>query len=370
MTRQEELQALLADAFQREVARMGIDVQSGARTLERELATSERRARRRRLGALAAAVVAGVALLGWYALRNDQQAMPALTPPGGTLSQSQGQTPSERADEPYLLDLRTGIRTPFPKWLAPGKDSWPVFSARPGTRELALATCPLRTYGCAGPGSITLSSLDRWTVATIPVPEGLVPMGVEVSPDGGRLLYPATDGSSYSVPEFYLYDLSTKRTRRLTDIPLESAWWWSLRSAFSSDGRTILYDLPRVGQEVTRWDVWSVPVGGGPATRLVPDAMGPRAIPGTTDLAVLTPKQFGWEGSAIEIVTASGTRRTLVESRSGIGTIQASPDGRRLAYSDVETGAWVVDLVTGQKTHVADQWAGAWVDAETLVILP
>jgi Tol biopolymer transport system component len=215
-----------------------------------------------------------------------------------------------------------------------------------------------------------MTSLDRPTVATIPVVEGLVPQGVEVSPDGERLLYPATDGSSYKVPEFYLYDLTTSQTRRLTDIPLESAWWWSLQSTFSSDGRTVLYDLPRSDGELTGWDVWAVPVAGGPATRVVRDAKGPRAIPGTTDLAVLTPRELLWEGSAIEIVTASGARRTIVEATSGIGPIQASPDGKRLAYTEDATGAWVIDIGTGHKTHVGDGGVGAWVDDQTLLILP
>jgi hypothetical protein len=169
------------------------------------------------------------------------------------------------------------------------------------------------------------------------------------------------------IGELYAYDLAAGRSTRITDIPMESAWWWSLTWTVTSDG-TVLHDRPTTDASSAGWDVWQVPIGGGPATILLRDARAPEAMPDGR-VAFVVPREGTWEGSAVAIAERDGSRRTLATATSGIGRVISSPDARRLAYNDADR-TWVIDLATGEKRDVAAGWAAQWVDEETLLILP
>jgi hypothetical protein len=198
-----------------------------------------------------------------------------------------------------------------------------------------------------------------------------VPPGGGVSastwaPDGRHLVYQLSE-MPYGIGELYAYEIATGRSTRITDIPIESATWWSLTWSVTSDG-TVLHDRPTTDLGSAGWNVWQVPVGGGPATILLRDARAPEAMPDGR-IAFVVPREGTWEGSAVAIAERDGSRRTLATASSGIGRVLSSPDSARLAYWDGDH-TWVIDLATGEKRDVAAGTAAQWVDEETLLILP
>jgi hypothetical protein len=324
----------------------------------------KRRQSTRRTGFVAAAAAALVALIAWATLSGPSDIGPA-NQPSPTASGEPSLTPMPD-DWPYLLDVRTGVRTPLPRRIVPDNQvEGTVYAFRPGTRQLARASsCEASPSGCPGGSAPIVVNLDTAEVVQrLRIPQGLDVGGISWSPDGTKMLYSATEGSFMAVPELYVHDLQTDRSRKVTNVPPDAANW-SLTGTFSADGSSVLYDAPRDSDGTRRWDVWSVPLSGGPAHVIVPNAKTPTAIPGTTDVVVLRPIPGAWEGSAIV-----RPMRTILVAMTSIGTVRASPDGTRLAYDD-DGSAWVVDIATGLATRLADGRPGGWLDDETLLILP
>lgn len=370
MTREEELDGALKAAFEREVQTMRIDAAAGAHRLQKELDASAR-ARSRGRAVIAAAVLLVGTTAGWAAWNSEREVARSGHVPVTTSSPRITPIPSSW---PYLLHLRTGEQTPLPARLVPGGPNiGTVYALLPGTRRIALTSCPLTPRGCLRPSAALIASLDDDDVRTLHIPAASFTTGIDWSPDGESLLYGATNGNPYAVGEYYVYDLRTDRSTQITNLPLEAAWWWSLQASFTADGRSVLYDLPRDGAQVTGWDVWSVPVTGGSASVFLNDAKAPKPVPGGSSIAFVLPKSGVWGGSALGIVDDSGSRRVLVETEGEIGWLHVSPDGTRIAYNDVrdgETVTWVVEIATGQKTRVASGGPGPWLDDHTLIVRP
>ncbi len=58
---------------------------------------------------------------------------------------------------------------------------------------------------------------------------------------------------------------------RLTDFDQTKKFgWWFTFPSFSSDGGSVLYQLPRSNSKDAAWDLWSVPVGGGTPALVMP----------------------------------------------------------------------------------------------------
>jgi Periplasmic component of the Tol biopolymer transport system len=372
MIRGDEMGRLLQQVLHEEADAMRVDSVQAAGRLRRNLEGARRTSRLR--GVLVAAAIAVLAtLVAWSALAG-KEAGPASPPPGKPSPATQSASPSPiDSSWPYLLGLDTGAHTPLPWRFVPDHSAaWSVYAFDAATRRLALSQClvPLPNIEGCQQSTVVLGTLDAAAVSRVRTPSGLVALGVEWSPDGQQLLLPATDGSAQAVPEYYVYGLQTGRTDKITDIPLDHAWWCcSLGSSFSGDGRSVLYDLPRDADQNTAWDVWTVPVEGGLAKVLIRDAKGPRGIPGTDDLAFVRPVRGQWEGSAIALKSGGGPNRNLVVAITGIGVVQASPDGTRLAYND-DDSVWVVDIATGLTERVALGSPGGWLDDKTLLIVP
>jgi hypothetical protein len=373
MIREDEMGRLLQQVLREEADAVRVDSVQAAGRLKRNLEGARRTSRLH--GVLVAAAIAVLAtLVAWSALAG-RQAGPASPPPRSPSSAIGTASPTPiDSSWPYLLSLDTGAQSPLPWRFVPENSSaWSDYAVDPTTGRLALYQCLAQLPNFAGcqQSTVVLGTLDANNVSRVSTPSGLVALGVEWSRDGQQLLLPATDGSSLAVPEYYLYGLQTGRTHKITNIPLDRAWWCcSLGSSFSGDGRYVLYDLPRDADQDTAWDVWAVPVEGGPARALIRDAKTPRGIPGTSDVAFLRPTPGRWEGSAIALMTGAGPRRTLVVAMTGIGVIQASPDGTRLAYND-DDSVWVVDIATGVTERVAAMGTPqGWLDDQILLIVP
>ncbi|HEX5970228.1 MAG TPA: hypothetical protein VFY88_17260 [Intrasporangium sp.] len=368
MNVEEDLGRRLAAAITAEVETMGIDRRTARNRLEQELSALDRRRSARRW--LAAAVILAVAALVAWSASGPNRAMPVA--PAPSPSPTTEATPADYS-WPFLLDLRTLSMSPLPSQLVPEYPLIPTYGISPDGTRFAIVKCNLTSMGCEGNPWIVVGSLEDLAIHHLPVPDAQLTDVIGWSPDGATIVVAATDGSAFAVGEFYLIEVATGRTRRITDIPLDHARWWSLQTTFSPEGTSILYDLPRGGDEGVGWDVWSVPLtaaGSAKGTILFRDAKAPKAIPGTASVAYVSPVVGFWEGSGIGIVDGSGSRRTLVTARTAIGKLVPSPDGRSIAYDD-DQGTWIVDVATGATRRVSSSGTPqAWRDKNTLLIDP
>jgi Tol biopolymer transport system component len=200
----------------------------------------------------------------------------------------------------------------------------------------------------------------------------VTPGGVEAftgswSPDGSLFVYQGRSGDP-DVGNIFLVDVTTEEVRRITDLKLSSAWWWYLSPIFSPDGRSVLFQLPRSSDEDTRWDLWSVPVAGGEPTLVRRDAsMGAYAPDGETLAYLDSPRgnDGGWS-SSLWLADGDGSDPRLLADGDG-DFLRWSPDGTRIAFAG-DGEIRVVDVATGETSHVVEGGTAEWVDDDTLVV--
>jgi len=370
MNRQPEFDRTLATALADEAERMDIDLEAAEERFFSSVAEADRVRRRHRVLAVvaAAALVAACVLVGR-----------AVAPWGGdeaTLVPAH-QSPSLPTG-PYVVDLDTGSVSPLSRGLLPrGPANSASLKVSPDGSWLAYTACTVisqATWGCAGDAEGAVMRLDGSERVPLPVTAVQTVGDVVWSPDGRMLAYqlidprlPGQQGEEFSVGELYVYDRTTRHSTRVTDIALEKSEWWPLLYSFTADGRSLLYDLPRASGPNASWDVWSVPVDGGAAHRVIPDARAPEALPDGSGIAYVVPMPGSWAGSGVRLLESSGKDREIAPAAVSIDWVAASPDGHRLAYQDRGTTS-VVDLMSGATEKVADRGTYGWADDHTLVI--
>jgi dipeptidyl aminopeptidase/acylaminoacyl peptidase len=359
MTAHRDLAAIVHAALEQEAEAMTIDTPSAGDRLNRELET--RRRNPAAIAGLAAAAVIALLALAFWSPWSPTGAQPAGPGPASS--------PSATIDAqwPYELNLATGAVTEVPRtWLPEGYEFGTTLAFSPDGKRVAVGACLLEPRGCDGESTLSVVSVDTGARTPVALPPGGGVSASTWAPDGRRLVYQLSE-FPLGIGELYVYDTATGRSTRITDIPIESATWWSLTWSVTSDG-TVLHDRPTTDLGSAGWNVWQVPIGGGPATIRIRDARAPEAMPDGR-IAFVVPREGTWEGSALAIAERDGSRRTLATAVSGIGRVVSSPDARRLAYTD-GVRSWVIDLATGEKRDVAAGAAVQWVDEETLLILP
>jgi Tol biopolymer transport system component len=315
------------------------------------------------------------------------QAIPAMLAVGAIviaasvfMGQEGGDTlrpqPAGDPSGPFLLDLRTGERTPLAENLAGGQSYVPS----PDGERLAYGTC------CSAVDQVTVVNIDGTDARTLESPEGLNYYGPRWSPDGTKLVYQERDGGGDTaltgdVGNLFVEDLASGRRTQITDLELSRAWWWFLSPSFSPDGRNVIFHLPRGRSETTKWDAWSVPVTGGEPTLILRNASFPIMgvhRPNGVEIAFVSPGSNDFAGRSI--VTArllsppeSDIHETLVKAKYSIDFPTPSPDGGRIAYQDGGS-IYVVDYsvsgVAPESSKVADGLTAEWLDNHTLIVSP
>ncbi len=268
------------------------------------------------------------------------------------------------ASLPFLLDLRTGERTPLAESLAGGFN----YVASPDGERVAYGTC--LGEGCSGDDVVTVANIDGTVARALESPDGLDIYGARWSPDGAALVYQERDGADDSVGNLFVQDLFGRT--QLTDLDLSRAWWWFLSPSFSSDGRTVLFHLARSPSRTTKFDVWSVPVTGGEPTLVQRNASfpmpNPELGPEWITMEHVLPMTSSFAGQSLMTSYAEG-RGMLVEANDSIRWPTLSPDGERIAYQD-DDAIYVVDASTGESSRVADGNTAEWLDDDTLIVAP
>ena len=90
-----------------------------------------------------------------------------------------------------------------------------------------------------------------------------------LSPDGRMVAFIRGGDYFLSSGQIYVKLLPNGDAIRLTDTPVPK-----LAPAFTADGSRVAYTLLDVKRNPVSWDTWSVPVYGGDATQLLPNAAG------------------------------------------------------------------------------------------------
>jgi hypothetical protein len=340
---------------------MGIDAYSDRARLRSEVERQEHLRRRTWLvAAVVVAVLAAAGLAGWIAggRRGD------IAPAHGAASVSQAAVPAP-ANWPFFLDLDTGVRTPLPGNLSPARPYFGTeFAISPNGQWIAYARCSMGFGGCHGPSEVAVMRLDGSDRRAVSLP-GRNGTGVVWSPGSDRIaLQVVTEGGYAEIGEINVYDLATGTIVQVTDIPMDVASRYELTFCFSTDGNSILYDLPRESRVPTDWDIWEQPLDGRAASVVQEHAKGPLDVAG--DLLYLEPGPGG-RGYAIHVIGSSGDRR-VVAAVDGIGSVTLSPDAARVAYHD--DGLRVLDLSSGVSTRFGDGNPMGWLDTHTILVRP
>ena len=312
-----------------------------------------RSSRNKRLGAFAVAVAIGLATVALVLVNRTD---PSSNRPAGNPSP----TPLPQLSAASWVDLQTGEATPLPQSILGGS----LYFTSPDSKMFVYNPC------CNSPNPVFVANVDGTGVRQI-TPDGIDGFGAQWSPDGSMLVYQRRDGATEKIGNLFVVDVATGEATRITDLDPAHYGWWFLSPSFSPDGQTIIFHMPRGPDDDvnTRWDLWSVPVAGGEPTLVVHNAsMGVYAPDGGTLAYLDSPRGF-WASSRLMLADVDGSDPRLLVEGTRIDFPRWSPDGARIAYTDVD-GIHVVDVSTGEASLVAEGASSDWFGDDTLVVVP
>lgn len=331
--------------------------------LERQRDRQHRSLRNRKLGtiALSAALVVVailvVVLAGTAATdRDGRTEEPAVRP---TVSPTPGA---------YLFDLDTGQSTPVGGIESPGYQSPGIAVSRDGSMVAYAGNDPagrLVIY-VANVNGTNIRPLEKTALDGAAV-------GPQFSPDGSQIVYQAK-GLGNLVGDLFVVDVATGATTRLADLEPAYSSLWYMGPHFGPDGQTIFFTLPRTGSSNQRWDLWSVPVSGGPPNRVLRGAIGGHVSPDGARIVYFEPnpsRDNVFLGD-LWVADADGSNPQRVTGVQGdVFSARWSPDGTKIAYTEqASRSAYVVDLATGEVTTVLVDTLRfpEWVDDHTWIV--
>jgi Tol biopolymer transport system component len=306
------------------------------------------------VGAFATVVVLiAVAGAAFALTRNETQPVPA---------HSTSIPPSISPANEAMVDINTGEITPLPTNIAQQGDN---FAVSPDHTTVAFNHC------CNVSGPVYTANIDG-TQVRVASAAGLSAFTAQWSPDGSMLVYQQRHDSTYQLGNLFVQDIGTGQRTQITHFDQTQSWgWWFLYPSFASDGRSVLFQLPRghlPNNDNRTWDLWSVPITGGKQTLVQRNAGWGGYSPDGKWLAYLSPvngHDFAGRGLWIKSVQG-GTPRALVRGGQLVW-LRWSPDGTRISYSNAGS-IYVVTVATGSVTKVAKGGHAEWFDDHTLIV--
>lgn len=328
----------------------------------------QRAHRRRKVGAIAVAAAIGVMAV-LVAIRAEQGTgtepaiRPSPTPAAGAVPETD-----------YLIDLGTGEMTPLPESIVGTRTSDSGDFVRSGY-AVSLDGSRLAYVGSDGDGvkQIFVANLDGTGVEQLTTSDrSLQPESPAWSPDGSRIAY--VSGPGNDLGNIFVLDLATGESTQLTFHTGSTGASFESPS-FSADGSSIVYS-------VSSWDgpccppyhhhVRIVPSAGGRSVRLVGgDGIGAADGRLSPDGSLLSYNcDANEDGQLLCLANADGSHaRVLVHGNDFLASHSWSPDGTRIAYWELHShDVFVVDVATGERTHVAEGALPVWLDDHTLIV--
>jgi Tol biopolymer transport system component len=328
-----------------EVFRMAtqkVDQEPGA--LDRQVVKQRKAVRNRRLGAFATVLIFVAIAVAALALTRSNKQAPATTP-STSVPKASGS----------MLDLRTGDVTPLPSSIA---KSFNYFAVSPDHTTLAFSSC------CATFGPVYTANIDGTQLSQVSS-SGQNGFAAQWSPDGSLLVYQQKDYFGH-LGDLYVWNVATGQPTRVTNLDQTHSWgYWAVLPSFASDGRSILFQLPRGNHNNQIEDLWSVPVTGGKQTLVRRNAGSGYYSPDGRWLAYLTSGAKNQD--ALWITGVHGGRPRMLVRQANLGWLRWSPDATRISYLG-DDGIYVLNVATGSATKVAEGGKAEWFDDNTLIV--
>ena len=87
--------------------------------------------------------------------------------------------------------------------------------------------------------------------------------------DDETILFQGRPSGTIEIGDLYVADISTGDLTMVVDLPDMRNESWFIRSDLSPDGMTVLFHLPRGQGGRTKWDLWTAPIEGRGAPKLL-----------------------------------------------------------------------------------------------------
>ncbi len=331
-----------------EVFRMATQkVRQDPGALDRQVTKQRKAARTRRVGVFATVLVLVAATITAVVLTRggNTEVVPAH-PPTTVIPQADGS----------MLDLRTGDTTPLPASIATSGD---YYAVSPDHTLVAFNAC------CTQATPLYVANIDGTDVHAVSA-IGHDAYAAQWSPDGSMLVYQQRDGSTERLGNLFVLNVATGEQTQVTSLDQTQHWgYWAMLPTFASDGRSILFQVPRGDHPNNPVDdLWSVPVTGGTQTLVRRNASKGVYSPDGRSLAYLSP--VGGQ-VALWITSVNGGKPRMLVHQGDPGFLRWSPDGTRISYGDGGS-IFVLNVATGSATKVAEGGNAEWFDANTLIV--
>ena len=321
----------------------------------------DRKRRNKRVAAGVVGILFFVAPIAFFAgrisaERTHQTQIPATRPTTAPLGTAPG----------FVLDLRTGKRTPLAESLAGGLR----FAASPDGTTLAY-------MGYEGEvRQIFTARIDGTGIRQM-THDPIGATSPAWSPDGTKIAY-VGGGTGYFADDrdLFVLDVATGESTKVIDGGASGGL------QFTPDGSSLLYDGGGggFGGTVLR----TVPVAGGKSSLLIPpsegvtDAGDGSLSPDGSLVTYLGGGSFRSPSGAFAhcgpcrwVANADGTdRRVLPKQRCWVSNPAGtwSPDSSRIVCSGDNGDIVVADILTGRASRVAEGNGAVWLDNDTLLV--
>ena len=300
---------------------------------------------------LVAALVVGAFLLLRELNKVDSGIGPATDTPSRVIRPG---APSEFA----LVDLATGDTTGT--GIVPGASE--VDATQDGARITYVNNDVVWIANADGSGQQRFDQTRTAGGATAP----------RWSPDGTTIVYQGK-GAGAQIGNLFVLDVASGHVHQITHLGPMAAGLYYMAPAFSSDGRSVLFTqptpiAPRPDGRHLRWDIWSVPAGGGEPTLVERNAIAADPQPGGNLIAF---SKVGGQDDVHDLYVARADGRhprKLVDGQ--IWLPRWSPDGSQIGYADDgRDGLFVIDPETGvtRQVYESSEWP-EWVDMDTMIL--
>ena len=267
-----------------------------------------------------------------------------------------------------FIDIGTGRVTPLPDGFRSFPGSATAYQISPDGSQIAFS-------GSAGEGyQIYVANKDGTEISQL-TEDPTQASFPRWSPDGTKIVYESGEFSGFGPSRIVVVDLSSREA-----TPIASANGWAgrllMRPSFDPGGTSVLFT--KVGGIST--DLWSVPVAGGEATRVLRDASYGSYSPDGKTIAY-RPAGPGWWSRAVCFAntdrsdphptwrcSSGADAHILVSFPVFADQILWSPEGTRTIYERLPGHEVALDLAIGEISRVGVGHHASWFDEHTLIV--
>lgn len=219
-----------------------------------------------------------------------------------------------------------------------------AFLVRDNEPQVVSPVDPTNWILVEAPGGSLLVSQDGGTTRPAPDPRAT---WADWSPDGRQLAY-WTRESDEAAPQLWVSDVAGKDKRVLARCGTCEANY-NPTVAWSPDGTTLVYDLPRSSGGTLRFLTLAT---GDTRDLTLPRALtAPRWSPDGRQLALLEQVRYGGYVDVVDPAAGVSSMRRVTRNMEGVKRVDWSPDGTQIAFT---AGSYAFDVGETANLYVVD----------------